>query len=443
MESWRNAQALWKGERDRILLDAKKGKGEKRVAAQADLEALGPEPDAPPSADRTVTEPTFEGLTKLFATGQPSLGLFSDEGGQFLGGHAMNSDNRQKTLAALNDLWQGNPIRRTRLGDAKSFFTKVADKIADLFKPQPAYNLNLGNKPPAQLTREAFVPLSEFAPLSEATGPVIGAAREGTPNSVSALTELQTQIDAMTRSADGQSDAAARAQVFGTMFRGNTAGTTANNAFVTSHLDFRSIAEDIISSSADQIIGAAKKYEAFLDAAGLHMGADIYHALTPQATPEADAMAEAARHELVVAVFETADRVLDAMFATDGWVAGLSDDLKAFTSAKMDVIASSDARSEEKAGMARKLLAYDFLLRGVNAEIFTSKAGMDEPAGKIVLEVSKIVQSLLNNVTVDKGSAIYEPAQELFQTLRDKHQDEPMDTFFEALGMPAEYRKDA
>jgi hypothetical protein len=42
------------------------------------LEALK-EPSAPPSADRTVTEPTFEGLTKLFATGQPSLGLFSDE----------------------------------------------------------------------------------------------------------------------------------------------------------------------------------------------------------------------------------------------------------------------------------------------------------------------------------------------------------------------------
>lgn len=117
LESWRNAQALWKGERDRILSEAKKGKGEKRTAAQADLEALGPEPNAPPSADRTVTEPTFEGLTKLFATGQPSLGLFSDEGGQFLGGHAMNSDNRQKTLAALNDLWQGNPIRRTRSGD--------------------------------------------------------------------------------------------------------------------------------------------------------------------------------------------------------------------------------------------------------------------------------------------------------------------------------------
>jgi hypothetical protein len=117
MQSWTNTYALWKGERDRILLDAKKGKGEKRTAAQADLEALGPEPEAPPSADRTVTEPTFEGLTRLFAEGQPSLGLFSDEGGQFLGGHAMNSENKQKTLAALNGLWQGNPIRRTRQGD--------------------------------------------------------------------------------------------------------------------------------------------------------------------------------------------------------------------------------------------------------------------------------------------------------------------------------------
>ncbi len=117
MLAWGNKHAIWKGERERILGDAKKGKGEKRTAAEADLDALGPEPEAPPSADRTVSEPTFEGLTKLFAHGQPSLGLFSDEGGQFLGGHAMNSENRQKTLAAFNDLWQGNPIRRTRAGD--------------------------------------------------------------------------------------------------------------------------------------------------------------------------------------------------------------------------------------------------------------------------------------------------------------------------------------
>lgn len=115
--AWENAFALWKGERDRILAEAKRGKGEKRVAARADLNALGKAPSAPPSPDRTVTEPTYEGLTRKFAEGMPTLGIFSDEGGQFLGGFAMNSDNRQKTLAALNDLWQGNPIRRTRAGE--------------------------------------------------------------------------------------------------------------------------------------------------------------------------------------------------------------------------------------------------------------------------------------------------------------------------------------
>lgn len=116
-ESWQNRHALWRGERETILNEAKKSKGEKRTAAQADLSALGGEPTAPPIPDRTVSEPTFEGLTRKYSEGMPSLGIFSDEGGQFLGGYAMSADNRQKTLAALNDLWQGNPIRRTRQGD--------------------------------------------------------------------------------------------------------------------------------------------------------------------------------------------------------------------------------------------------------------------------------------------------------------------------------------
>ena len=111
-EAWAIDHAIWKAKHDAIISKVKQGKADK-----LDLTRLGPEPFAPPSADRLVTEPTFEGLTKLFAYGQPSLGLFSDEGGQFLGGFAMSQDNRQKTLAALNYLWMGNPIKRTRQGD--------------------------------------------------------------------------------------------------------------------------------------------------------------------------------------------------------------------------------------------------------------------------------------------------------------------------------------
>ncbi len=114
-DDWKRRHSIWKANYDGIVSGSRK-KGD-RMAAEADLRALGPEPQPPALVDRIVSEPTFEGLTKLFAEGQPSLGLFSDEGGQFLGGHAMNSENRQKTLAAFNALWDGHAIKRTRAGD--------------------------------------------------------------------------------------------------------------------------------------------------------------------------------------------------------------------------------------------------------------------------------------------------------------------------------------
>lgn len=136
-KSWMTSHALWKVQHDAIIQSVKKtGKGGKsQMDAQADLAALGDEPTAPPSPDRTVTEPTYEGLTRKFAEGQPSLGIFSDEGGQFLGGFAMSSDNRQKTLAALNDAWQGNPIRRTRQGEGS--FTLHGRRLAVHLMVQP------------------------------------------------------------------------------------------------------------------------------------------------------------------------------------------------------------------------------------------------------------------------------------------------------------------
>lgn len=113
-----NDLTFWTMERDKILRDGKLAKtDEEKAAARADLEAMAPKPTPPVLPERTVTEPTFEGLTRLFAEGQPALGLFSDEGGQFLGGHAMSTDNRTKSLAAFNKLWDGDPIRRTRAGD--------------------------------------------------------------------------------------------------------------------------------------------------------------------------------------------------------------------------------------------------------------------------------------------------------------------------------------
>jgi hypothetical protein len=66
---------------------------------------------------RTCNEPTYEGLIRLFDEGWPSIGLFSDEGGQFIGSYAMKKENRLKTATALSNLWDGKNIRRVRGGD--------------------------------------------------------------------------------------------------------------------------------------------------------------------------------------------------------------------------------------------------------------------------------------------------------------------------------------
>ena len=67
-----------------------------------------------------VSEPTFQAIEKCFAEGRYTLGLFSDEGGKFLGGYAMAKENQTNTLTGLSKLWDGDPLDRLRVGDGKS-----------------------------------------------------------------------------------------------------------------------------------------------------------------------------------------------------------------------------------------------------------------------------------------------------------------------------------
>lgn len=129
-KAWEIDFAVWKAKHDRVLGEVKKGKADRR-----ELAAIGPQPAPPALPDRLVAEPTYEGLAKLFHLGQPSLGLFSDEGGQFLGGFAMSKDHRQKTLAALNGLWMGDAIKRTRQGDGA--FTLYGRRLSLHLMVQP------------------------------------------------------------------------------------------------------------------------------------------------------------------------------------------------------------------------------------------------------------------------------------------------------------------
>lgn len=108
------AAAAWKAARQDILAD-KKLKG--RDAKEGALKDLGSAPVAPMIPMLTAPEPTYEGLCRLLATGHPSVGVFSAEGGQFIAGHAMSPDNKVKTAAALSDLWDKGLVKRLRAGD--------------------------------------------------------------------------------------------------------------------------------------------------------------------------------------------------------------------------------------------------------------------------------------------------------------------------------------
>lgn len=135
MAEWETSQKLWTAKRDRMLKEAAGSNAKKARDAEADLSTLGVGPIIPQSPKMTTSEPTLEGLVKLYQTGQPSLGLFSDEGGGFLGGHAMNSDNRLKTVAGLSGLWGGDALDRVRAGDGAT--TLYGRRLAAHLMVQP------------------------------------------------------------------------------------------------------------------------------------------------------------------------------------------------------------------------------------------------------------------------------------------------------------------
>jgi len=116
LESYRIRMAVWEAEKKKIEADRKATRDARKIM----LEDLGSAPVAPLYPFLTAPEPTIEGLIKAMPRALGSLGLFSAEGGQFVGGHGMSTDNRLKTAAALSSMWDGDPIKRIRAGDGVS-----------------------------------------------------------------------------------------------------------------------------------------------------------------------------------------------------------------------------------------------------------------------------------------------------------------------------------
>lgn len=118
---YRLAMAKYTAEKRAHDLAVKRAEKNKNPAAiAAEIKQLGPPPDAPLSSLLLVAEPTTEALHKLLIDGRGSVGLFSDDAGEFIGGHAMRDEHKTKTSASLSRLWDKGEFDRIRVSDGAS-----------------------------------------------------------------------------------------------------------------------------------------------------------------------------------------------------------------------------------------------------------------------------------------------------------------------------------
>jgi putative DNA primase/helicase len=95
-------------------------KGKDPDAIRHKITLLGAAPEAPLKPLLLVGNPTVEAIHKQLIVGLPSIGLFHDDAGEFLGGHSMSQDHRIKTAAGLSKLWDVGEFDRLRAEDGGS-----------------------------------------------------------------------------------------------------------------------------------------------------------------------------------------------------------------------------------------------------------------------------------------------------------------------------------
>jgi len=109
------------------------------------IDAKAPQAPMPPIAPiKVISDFTFEGLLSHYETGNPSIAIFSDEGGQIFGGHAMSKENLLKTSAGMSKLWDPAPVNRTRAGTAQMTFRHRRASMHVMIQPRIADTV-LGN----------------------------------------------------------------------------------------------------------------------------------------------------------------------------------------------------------------------------------------------------------------------------------------------------------
>lgn len=109
MREYKATHAAWDAEKKKVERDGKLSHDERRQKLR-DLR----EPDHPLAPVIRAKEPNLEGLLNLLQIGRGSIGIFTSEGGQFLGGHGMAQEAKTRTVTGLSELWDSGSAQRVR-----------------------------------------------------------------------------------------------------------------------------------------------------------------------------------------------------------------------------------------------------------------------------------------------------------------------------------------
>jgi len=103
----------------------KAARGGVKKASMGDMLAayneIGFEPEPPPHPMLICADVTPEALVLHIEKGRPMAGAFTAEGGILIGGAAFSDESRMRTAALINQLWDAEPIRRSRVTTGTTF----------------------------------------------------------------------------------------------------------------------------------------------------------------------------------------------------------------------------------------------------------------------------------------------------------------------------------
>ncbi|WP_321276138.1 YfjI family protein [Thiomicrorhabdus indica] len=132
-----------------------KGEEDIRVIEQA-YQALGGPPIPPTIPKIKAVDATVEGLQKHLRTASPNIGVYTDEGAIFFGGHSMTKEKAAKTIGLYSTFWDGSEIDMTRASEDVGAFTLYDRRLSIHLMIQPIISKEVFADP--LLMQQGFIP---------------------------------------------------------------------------------------------------------------------------------------------------------------------------------------------------------------------------------------------------------------------------------------------